>query len=90
MERKQASYISIATALAMGTSAVAGGMWVGAIANEVDTLKEEKAKVTAIQENVQENSITLAEVQAKQEAMAKTQEKQDKKLDRILDKLEEL
>ncbi len=41
-DRKQASFISIATAVGLVTGALAGGMWLGAIANEVDTLQVEQ------------------------------------------------
>ena len=42
---KQASYISVATAVSLATIAVGGGMYVGALASDVETL--EKAQVTA-------------------------------------------
>lgn len=42
---KQASYISVATAISLATIAVGGGMYVGALASDVETL--EKAQVTA-------------------------------------------
>lgn len=42
---KQASYVSVATALALVGAAVSGGMYVGALADDVEEL--EKAQETA-------------------------------------------
>jgi hypothetical protein len=42
---KQASYISVATAISLATIAVGGGIFVGALASDVETL--EQAQQTA-------------------------------------------
>jgi hypothetical protein len=39
--RKEASFVSIATAIGLISVALSGGMYVGALANDVDTLKEQ-------------------------------------------------
>ena len=65
-------------------------MYMGALANDVDTLKSESTKVEEIQEEVSENAVKLARVEVRQEAVIREQAKQDKKLDRILNKLEEM
>ena len=69
-------------------AAVSGGMWVGAIANDVDNLKEEKSEVKQMREEVKKNTVTLATLSATQKAILKAQDNQDKKLDKILDKLD--
>lgn len=90
LPRKEASAISIMTAIGLITTALGGGMYVGALAQEVETLAQEKEKVAEIQREVKENSETLAVVETRQEFMLIEQAKQDKKLDKILDKLEEM
>lgn len=90
LPRKEASAISIMTAIGLITTALGGGMYVGALANEVDTLKEEKQKVEEIQEEVKENTVAVARVEVRQEAILRAQVVQDKKLDKILEKLEEM
>ncbi len=42
---KQASYISVATAISLATIAVGGGMYVGALASDVETLEEAQKTV---------------------------------------------
>lgn len=37
---KQASYVSIATAVSLMISAIGGGMWIGALASDVENLEE--------------------------------------------------
>ncbi len=86
----RASNFSIGTAVALLGIAASGGVWVGAIASDVDTLKDEKAKITQIEKDVKENTVTLARVATNQEHLLVEQDKQDKKLDKILDKLEEM
>lgn len=89
-QRKEASFVSVITAIGLASTALGGGMYVGALASDVETLKEEKEKVTQIQKDVQANTVVLAGMTVQQAAIIKEQAKQDKKLDRILDKLEEL
>ena len=88
--RKEASFVSVVTAIGLATTALGGGMYVGALANDVNTLKQEKDKVELVQRKVQENSEALVAVQTKQSFMLAAQVKQDKKLDKILEKLEDL
>lgn len=87
---KQPSYISIATAITMLTLAVGGGIKYGALAEEVESLAQEKEKVTEIQKEVKENTVAVARVEVRQEAILRSQAAQDKKLDKIIDKLEEM
>lgn len=89
VERKEASYFSLATALSLMIAAVSGGIWVGAIASDVEHLQKDESKVEEIAKEVKANSVKLAAVAATQQAVLKAQEKQDKKLDKILDKLDE-
>lgn len=88
--RKEASVVSVATAITLIFAAISGGTWVGAIASDVDTLKEEKEKVEEIQTTVNENTVAVARVEVRQEAILRAQIMQDKKLDKIIEKLEEL
>ena len=89
-ERKEASVVSIATMITLLAMAVSGGTWVGAIANEVDGLKEDKAAVEETQKKVEDIDKTLTAVVTTQTFIMKKQSEQDKKLDKILEKLEEL
>ncbi len=71
--RKEASYISVATAVALMLAAISGGSWVGAIANDVETVKKEQvaqkedhdrlikveSKVENIEEDVKETKATV-------------------------------
>jgi len=88
--RKEASIFSIGTAIALIGMVGTGGVWIGAIASDVDTLKEEADKVEQIAAEVKENTETLIAVSTTQTYIIVEQAKQDKKLDKILDKLEEL
>lgn len=90
LPRKEASAVSVMTAIGLVTTALGGGMYVGALANEVDSLKDEKEKVEEIQKDVSEMKSTLTEVQTTQKFVLQEQTKQDKKLDKILEKLEEM
>ncbi len=87
--RKEASYISVATAVALTIAAISGGITLGALANDVERLKEDQSEVKEIRKEVKKNTVALASLSATQTAMLKAQEKQDVKLDRILDKLDE-
>jgi septal ring factor EnvC (AmiA/AmiB activator) len=40
--RKEASYISVATALGLLTAAAGGGAWMGAIASDVEALQKQE------------------------------------------------
>jgi hypothetical protein len=42
--RKEASFTSVATAIGLITTALSGGMYVGALANDVETLKKENVE----------------------------------------------
>jgi hypothetical protein len=42
--RKEASFTSVATAIGLITTALGGGMYVGALANDVETLKKENVE----------------------------------------------
>jgi hypothetical protein len=42
--KKEASFVSVATAVALVTMAVSGGMYVGALASDVETLEKEQEK----------------------------------------------
>lgn len=88
--RKEASFISVATAFGLITTAIGGGMYVGALASDVDTLKEEKQKVEQIEDEVKQNTETLIGVVVTQGYIITAQNKQDLKLDRIIQKLEEM
>ena len=88
--RKEASLFSVGTAIALLGVAASGGVWVGAIASDVDTLKEDKQKIEKIEDEVKQNTVKLTEVATNQEHLLAEVDKQDKKLDKILDKLEEL
>lgn len=88
--RKEASFVSVATAVGLLTTAVGGGMWMGALATDVETLKEEKSKVEQIEDVVNNNTVALKGVTTTQGYIITEQAKQDKKLDKILQKLEEL
>jgi hypothetical protein len=88
--RKEASVVSVMTAIGLITTALGGGMYVGALANEVESLAQEKEKTTEIQKEVKQNTVAVARVEVRQEAILRAQVQQDKKLDKILDKLEEM
>ncbi len=88
--RKEASFVSVMTAVGLVTASLGGGMFVGALANDVENLKEEKDKIEQVQEEVKQNSIALATVATAQSYIIRQQTVQDKKLDAILEKLEEL
>jgi DNA-binding FadR family transcriptional regulator len=88
--RKEASFISVMTAVGLVTTALGGGMYVGALANDVETLKKEKDKIEQVQEDVTSNKVALASVSATQTYILRKQTEQDKKLDKILEKLEAL
>lgn len=56
---KQASYISVATAISLATIAVGGGIFVGALASDVETLeqaqetaKEDHDRLITVENNV--------------------------------------
>lgn len=38
--KKEASFVSVATAITLILAAVSGGMWMGALASDVETLEE--------------------------------------------------
>lgn len=87
--RKEASFVSIATAVGLVTGALGGGMWMGSLAQEVENVKEDVAKVEEIQKDVTTIKVTQATLIAQQAAAMIRQAEQDRKLDRIIEKLEE-
>ena len=44
--RKEASFVSVATAVGLITAALAGGAWVGAVENDVESLKQAQVQQT--------------------------------------------
>lgn len=90
VNRKEASFTSVATLIGLLVTCLGGGMYVGALASDVETLKDEADKVDQIAEEVKENTETLIAVTTTQTYIIAAQAKQDIKLDKILDKLEEL
>jgi septal ring factor EnvC (AmiA/AmiB activator) len=42
--RKDASFVSVATALALVTTALGGGMYMGALANDVEQLEQDQVQ----------------------------------------------
>jgi hypothetical protein len=87
--RKEASFVSIATAVGLITGALSGGMYMGSLAQEVEQVKKDVEKVEEIQRDVTTIKVTQAGLIASQAAILRAQDTQDKKLDKILEKLEE-
>lgn len=58
--RKDASFVSVATAIGLVTAALSGGMYMGALASDVETLEEQ-------QKVVQEDHDRLIKVETKVE-----------------------
>lgn len=50
--RKEASYISVATAISLLIAALGGGAWVGAIGQDVDNLKKSEVQAKADHDTV--------------------------------------
>lgn len=88
-QRGNASITSVLTAVGLLSASIGGGIYVGAIANEVQTLEEEVKKVEDVQQDLHDVEVKLTAVITRQEFMLQEQAKQDKKLDKIIDKLEE-
>jgi ACT domain-containing protein len=87
--RKEASFVSIATAITLVATAASGGMWMGSLAQEVEDIKEDVTKIEKIEEDVTDIKVTQAAMIAQAAAIMREQAQQDKKLDRIIEKLEE-
>lgn len=64
--KKEASFISVATAIGLITTALGGGMYVGALANDVATLKQEH---TAEEQQRKEDHDRLIVVETEQKVI---------------------
>jgi len=56
---KQASYISVATAVSLAISAIGGGMWIGALASDVDNLEKDVAEQKEDHKKDHDDVVTL-------------------------------
>ena len=75
--RKEASFVSVATAVGLIAAALSGGMFMGALASDVETLEE-------AQLIVKEDHDRLITVEAEVKHLTKTQDKMVKDIEAIL------
>lgn len=87
--RKEASFVSVATAVTLGAMVLSGGMYVGSMAQEVEQLKKDVTEIEKIREDVTTIKVTQATLIAQQSAALIRQATQQETLNKILEKLED-
>ncbi len=85
--RKEASFVSVATAVALVAMAVSGGMYVGALAESVDDLEEEQAKQ---EEQIQQDHDDVVKLKSDVEHIKSTADKTQLAVERIEQMISEL
>lgn len=89
-QRKEASFVSIATAIGLVTSALVGGMYVGGVQADVNTLKQSSTKVETLIDRAATAQAERARIAARQEALRRDVDVANRKLDSLDDKLDKL
>ena len=88
--RKEASVVSIATAIGLVTASLAGGMYMGGVQADVDTLKQDATKIETLIQTAATAAADRARIEVRQEALRRDMDTANRKLDKLDDKLDRL